>query len=648
MARTVTYSAIVLLWISSTATAADDPTVKSTLDRQRIYWGQSVEYRVTVSNSTDPAAPELRGLDDFVVASLGSQALQSSSMTVIINGRVQQQTANQSIVFRYQLTPSKTGKLTIPAPVVKVDGRDLVGQEQVLEVVPAPEQDVVYMEITSDRSAVYPMQPFTVTLSVVVKGLPKPLAEQSPLAVLRNSRAGPPNLSIPWVPRRSNEKLPDGLRAQSDAGTWLTELHDRSGVGFRINHIARDSIISLFEERSLTFQPGPRQVIRKDARGRDATYWQYDFPRTFVPEKMGVFTFGPVTVNGTFANGIHESGDLTPEQVYAVAAPVAVTVKDVPLAGRPDSYIGLVGSFQARAELQPQESKVGDPMTLSIELTGTGTFADAITPDLKRIPEIAGRFKVYEATEEIKNNRCRFTYGLRPQKAGIEQFPSIPLSYFDVETERYVTLTTEPIPVQVIKTDHLSDDQIVSAGGGSSSAESEIEARQEGIFANIADPGEVHDERVRPERWLLALVGMAGVYACVSLVTLRLQRIAGDGSLVRRRSAASKANRRLARAIAEIDHGRIVEGADLVQSSLVGLVADVTDLPEAGMTPRDVDSRLAELGVEDDLRRRVVGLLETCDAARYGATQRSGQLGRDARTVLDEVIVAMKAGRRFR
>ena len=646
MARTATLSATVLLLICSAATAQDEPQVRSTLARERIYLGQSVVYQIQVSNVTDSAKPELRGLDGFSVASLGSHSSQSSGMT-IINGRVQQQTVTESVVFQYRLTPSKTGKLTIPAPVVKVDGQTLVGQAQVLEVVAPDEQNVVFMEITSDQPAVYPMQPFTVTLSVLVKGLQEPLSERSPLAV-RFGRAGPPTLSIPWAPQGLTDQFPDGLIPEEDPRQWLTELLDRSGVGFRLNYKVRDSIISLFGERSQVFQPKAREVSKKDADGRDAVYWQYDFSRSFVPEKIADYTFGPATLNGAFGTRMNQSRELIGEEIYAVAKPIVVTVKDVPLDGRPDSYIGLVGTFRAQVELEPKQSKVGDPMTLSIELSGSGTFANAVAPDLKRIPEVVNRFKVYEATEEIKNDRCRFTYGLRPQAADIGEFPSIPLSYFDVETERYVTLETEPIPVQIMKTDHLSDDQIVSAGRGSSSAESEIESRAEGIFANITDPGEVRNERVRPERWLLALVGMAGFYACVSLVTVRLQRLAGDESLVRRRGAASKARRRLAEALAQIDQGRIVEGADLVQSAVVGLVADVTDLPEAGMTPRDVDCRLAELGVEDDLRRRTADLLETCDATRYGATHRSGQLGREAQTVLDQVIVVMKAGRRFR
>ena len=645
MARTPTLATMVLLLICSVALAQDKPKVQSTLARQKIFWGQSVDYVIRVSNATDSAEPELSGLDDFSVVSLGSRSSQSSNMT-IINGQVRQ-TVTQSTTFQYRLTPAKTGKLIIPAPVVKVGGQVLVGQEQVLEVVPPESQDVVFMEITSDRSTVYPMQPFTVTLSVTVKGLPEQFSEQSPLAV-RFSRAGPPDLSIPWAPQGSEDGFPSGLNPQSDSRQWLTKLHDPSGVGFRINRMASSSIFSFLGERSLMFQPKPRQISRKDADGRDTLYWRYDFSRGFVPEKIGEYTFGPARLEGAFGARLNESGDLIGKEIYAVAAPVVVTVNDVPLDGRPDSYLGLVGTFQARAQLEPNQSKVGDPMTLSLELVGTGTFANAVTPDLKRIPEIADRFKVYEATEEIKDDRCRFTYGLRPQEAGIEEFPSIPLSYFDVETERYVTLATEPIPIQIIEADHLSDDQIVSAGRGPSSAGSELEAQHEGVFANITDPGEFRDESVRPERWLWALIGMAGLYACVSLVTVRLRRIAGDGSIVRRRGATSKANRRLTEALLHIDHGRVVEGADLVRSAVVGLVADVTDLPEAGMTPRDVDLRLSELGVEDDLRRRVADLLETCDATRYGATERSGQLDREAPAVLDQVIMAMKAGRRFR
>ena len=63
---------------------------------------------------------------------------------------------------------------------------------------------------------------------------------------------------------------------------------------------------------------------------------------------------------------------------------------------------------------------------------------------------------------------------------------------------------------------------------------------------------------------------------------------------------------------------------------------------------KDIDSRLSTLDVDDDLRHRVADLLETCDATRYGATQRSGELGQEAPAVLNQVIVAMKAGRRFR
>ena len=63
-------------------------------------------------------------------------------------------------------------------------------------VVTAPQdQDIVRMEITAEPDSVYPMQPFTVILSISVKELPEPNSNVNPISV----QTSPPELQIPWV-----------------------------------------------------------------------------------------------------------------------------------------------------------------------------------------------------------------------------------------------------------------------------------------------------------------------------------------------------------------------------------------------------------------------------------------------------------------
>jgi len=615
---------------------------------EQVYEGQSVTYTVTLNHVEKPSPPELKGFDDFDVESLGGRSLDSTHVTVV-NDRMTQ-VVRRGHAYGYRLTPRKTGNLKIPAPVAKVEENVLKGPERSLRVVSAEEQDVAFLEIRSDRREVYPMQPFSVTLSVVVKGIPEPHADREPVSVQRELRRNPPILRVPWI-ESAKSAAPDGLEPKVDLNKWASPMMNRGRSGFSINRLTAESnsFFSVFEDRQLAaFRPEAEKIVRPDADGNDVTYWQYEFVRTFTPKKVGRYTFGPVTLQGAFIVDVKEDDVVSVDNVYALARPVDVVVKEVPEEGRPETYIGAVGRFQLTADLAPTEAKVGDPMTLTLALRGEGLLEGVSAPDLDAVSEIANQFRIYEATEEAKSGVSRFTYSLRPLEAAIEEFPSVAVSYFDVESERYVTLRTDPIPIAVTVAERLSDDQIVATPGAAPENRRDLETRREGVFANVTDLRALRDESVRPGLWLLSLVGMGMLYAAVALAAVQIRRLSTDKALVRRRGAVAKARGFVAQARAETEAGRVRPAADLIEDSLVGLVADVVDLPEAGLTPKDVCSQLQALGVEDDLVGRVASLLETCDAARYGTSTQTDGLSSRAQQVLDDVIRSLKAKKRFR
>ncbi len=117
-------------------------------------------------------------------------------------------------------------------------------------------------------------------------------------------------------------------------------------------------------------------------------------------------TFGPVTLKGTFAAGVDPVKGAIGKDIYAVAKALLVNIKDVPEEGRPENYIGAIGRFQFDADLAPRKAKTGDPMTLTLTLSGQGTLDSITAPDLSNIPQIADNFKIYEATEQTKGNRA--------------------------------------------------------------------------------------------------------------------------------------------------------------------------------------------------------------------------------------------------
>jgi hypothetical protein len=620
--------------------AADEAELIVELAREAIYEGESVRYRVTLNHVEHPSPPQLEGLDtDFDVEPKGEQSLNSHRIT-IINGR-RSEVRRFGRAYDYLLTPRRAGILEIPAPVAQVDGRLLRGRSLTLEVVAPQDQDTVVLEIRSDRESVYPMQEFTVTLHVAIKALPDPFSKSDAIELLQqlNRRVPLPALAVPWV---DDDGLPAGVKPESAWREWLTDLQSRSGAGFSLNNLGNSSVFSLFDERPMAFLPQPRRVVKKDQAGVNVQYWDFEFARSFTPYQLGSLRFGPVTLKGTFVTEVNLQNEVTTRQIYAVARPLVVTAKDVPSEGRPESYNGAIGQFEVANRLVPTQAKVGDPMTLTVTLRGQGTLQAARAPDLTAIPAVTDRFRVYEATEETREGQRQFTYSLRPLQAGTVEFPPIPLSYFDVLQEKFITLRSEAISLVVAEAEQLDEDDIALAGAGTT-RQAAIEASQDGVLANINDLSTLVDQSVDAPRWFLLFACMGGAYVLVLVVSDHVRQFFGDRDLQRRRLAPGRARRRLQEVRAQMQGGNLRVAVDALGGALIGLVADVAGIEESGLTSAEVETQLRNMGVETEMVRRMSELLETCDGVRYGASHSALQgLDDEAMLLLDELIAILK------
>ena len=637
---------LVWLFVSSLAVAADyEPELLVQLAKDRIYEGESVSYAVIPNHVENPSTPKLDGFDDFVVEFQGQRRI-DLQQTQNINGE-RRAFVLRGHVFSYLLTPKRSGELTVPAPTCEVNGKVLQGQSFKLHVVAPEEQDFAFLEILVDKTAVYPVQPFTVTLKIAVKGIPDPLDEKDPVALLASisrpsqfsmsffdERVPPPVLSIPWA---EDEGLQGGVIPDRPLERWLGRYVANRGGGFSINNYS-------FRGRK-DFSPSGQRIRRNDGSGRSTGYWEYSFDRKFLAKQVGEYSFGPATLKGELAARVNARGQVGLEEVYVMAKPAAVTVKDAPLDGRPASYAGLIGRFEFESQLAPTKAKVGDPMTLTVTLRGQGTLDAVTAPRLEDISEIAGHFRIHEATEESDDEVRRFTYGLRPLDTGIDSFPPIEMSYFDVEQEEYITLHTEKIPLQIGTAEKLASGDIAMAdtspsGGG------DIEMQEGGLLANHT-LASLRNDSVDPLRWFAGLGSLAGVYLIVLLVTQRVRRVIADPDLVRRRTAATRARRRL-RDATRSQAGTQAE-VESLRAAIVGLIADASGIDEAGLTTGEVREQLVEIGTDEPIVARLTEWCEACDAARYGASADAVHgLEHEAQALLENLIKTFKSKKQLR
>ena len=208
-------NSLTLLLLAAQAIAADAPEIVIETGASEIFVGESVDYVVEIRNVDNPPAPDLSALrQDFDVVANGDESRNQSS-TFIINGRVSQQ-SSFSHVFRFRLTPKRSGHLVIPAPSATIGGKLMSGRAVALDVKAPEEQDLVVPEMKTDRQKVYPTQPFEVTLRVLVHPIPDE-PERDPLSPLRRVL---PHIDVNWV------DLPSGLSGEAACRHHYRRHHD--------------------------------------------------------------------------------------------------------------------------------------------------------------------------------------------------------------------------------------------------------------------------------------------------------------------------------------------------------------------------------------------------------------------------------------
>ncbi len=622
------------------ATGLEEPRIEVSLGRAEIYQGESVDYQIVVHQARDVSDPDLSSFDQFDVELLREQPFDSSQIS-IFNG-IRREVREYGIQWFYQLTPRSTGNLEIPAPSVVADGKALAGESLRLRVVTPQKQDLVRLDLRASPQEIFPTQSFTLTLTILIHGLPELYSAQDPLSPFREG----PELNLPWL------TVAEGLRAPG-VQDWIGHKMARGDQpGFQIQGVSASSVLSLFGPQSTRFDLDGRPAQESDLaafadlKGRADRYWVYRLQRIYVGDHVGVYELGAVSFKGPVVISVSRGGNRPDlKEVYAVSEKVAVTVREVPLEGRPETFTGGVGEFDLGAEVSPVKLRVGDPMTLMLTLTGAGNLADVAPPALERIDAFAHNFKIYEATSETKGGRRVFTYSLRPLSEQVEEVPAVPLSFFNVARGEYVTIASRPIAIEVGSATVLDGADIVRADPAD--RETSIEARAEGLFSNVSDHGLLADQSVEMHAVLGQLLFMALLFCGLTASVVFWQRRHADPLLLRKRSALSRARDSLRAAQGMLAQGKTVEASLLCRGALSGLIADVAAIEEKSLTHKDALTAMVSLGVGEPLTSDVATLIDTLDGARYGGSGQTlqEQCARAAQKLEELGAVLRKGGR---
>src|SRR5881398_781196 len=421
MDRRILLAFFVVIAIARIA-SADPPSVTAVLSNAEATVGETVELQIKVVGPGDARPPEEISIDGLEIHATGT----SRQFEIHIF------TTNSSVTYNYTVLPLQAGRFTIPPQTVRAGGKLLKTPELVLNVADS-----------AGRSS--GARPSRGAQSQPVSGRDLLFAELIvPKKVAYVGEIVPVQIRMGFDPRiRPRLIEPPEITGQ---GFTAQKLQQSGQTTETLNGRPYDVVTyktAIAAARAGKFEIGPvtakAQVIAPRARSA---------PRSRGRSPFDLFDLDDPFSDPFFSNPFAQMGER--REVEIKSEPVALEVKPLP-PNAPPSFSGAIGNFAMTTDAKPKSVQVGDPITVTTEISGRGNFDRVNEP---AVEDDRGWHK-YPSSSKFKNDdevgisgTKTFEMVLSPN----EKKPTIPLlafSFFDPAKEQYVTLRSDPIAINV-------------------------------------------------------------------------------------------------------------------------------------------------------------------------------------------------------
>ncbi len=197
------------------------------------------------------------------------------------------------------------------------------------------------------------------------------------------------------------------------------------------------------------FQPRPRPG---SANLLGASHYAISYPSTIAPTRTGPVTLGPATLRLiTIQTSMRNFGSTFYQPLTLDIPTLELDARPLP-DGAPAGFENAIGDFELSVSASEEQIREGDPVSLTIVVSGTGNLDTLGVPQ----PLDSEGWKLYPPSSPERGDERREAAGmvafnqfmrpLRPQT----QIPPFRLVFFNPDTEEYQTRISSPIPLQVL------------------------------------------------------------------------------------------------------------------------------------------------------------------------------------------------------
>ena len=536
-------------------------------DRTTVGLGEQFQLTVTVEGTNIGGAPppQVPAMTDF--DQLGSTSSQSTNIS-FVNGRMTQQ---NSISFIYFLSPKRVGNLTIPPFTLSFKG------------------------------TTYQTQPIAVTATKESQA-PPPQQQQ------QQSPFGLPGRSQPRSSGRGSVVL------TSSADRTSVYQSEQVTVTFVIYTQAQLGDLGFKNVPGFTGTWAEQLFDAKELNWRNATYNGQRYSAATLkqvalfPTQSGQVKIDKMTVTGQVVVDDGWFGSARPFE--ASSDPITINVKPFPEVGKPQDFSGGVGDFKVKAALSRDSSVGGEPLTLTISVSGTGNIGLVGEPKLAPISGVKVLSPETKQTTRTSDGRVAgertFSYPLIPTADGKFLIPEVPMAFFNPKTGAYYEQTTPRL--EFVASGATGKVPLEEAGSGVKTLGTDIQHIKSSFSSQPTPAGLLG--------WIFYLAGL--VVLGLGLVLGRhRRRLEQDRGYARRSRSSRLVKKGLAEASNLLARGNEREFYAALNRAVVRYVGDRFNIESSGMTGDQIQAELTSRNIDADTVAGLLELIASCDAARF-------------------------------
>ena len=323
-----------------------------------------------------------------------------------------------------------------------------------------------------------------------------------------------------------------------------------------------------------------------------------------------------------------------------IVAP-SIKIDVLPLPHKPANFSGGVGKFNISAQLNKNELKAGDPLSLRIVVGGIGNLK-LIKQPVVNFPKDWDKYdpKVTDKTKLTSNGlEGNMIYDILavPRNQGHYTIPPVELTYYDTSLNQYKTIKTQSFEIEVAK------------GDGSRSSVVDYSKDQPKDIKDIKK-GEAELHSV--DNFFFGSVGylmslLIPFAAFVALLVIFRKRAIDNADLVKMKGKKANkiATKRLRQANKLMLAGKSNEFYDEVLRALWGYVGDKLNMPAEKLSRENISEKLQSHNVDDNTISKFLSAIDDCEMMRFAPGDPEGNMNKtfeSAMTAIMEIENVMK------